>query len=161
MVYILDILKDGLVKAEIVIAGNKDVPLMKDGWSFNWKQLMQENDSRTFFLKTLETPQKVEGAVQLKMENEMLIMNVLEIAPHNIGRKNKKYDYAAGCLIAFCCRESFKLEGHYKGFLTFVSKTSLIKWYSVKYGAVSVLGQRMYIDDKNGLKLIKEYLERK
>jgi hypothetical protein len=112
-------------------------------------------------LKTIEPPQELEGALQLKTENEMLIMDVLEIAPHNIGQKNKKYDYVAGCLIAFACRESFKLEGNYKGFLTFVSKTNLIKWYSDKYGAVLALGQRMYIDDNIGLKLIKEYLERK
>lgn len=161
MIYILDSINDRLVKAEIVVADKNDVPLKKDGWNFNWKQLIQEKDSRTFFLKTIEPPQGVEGALQLKTENEMLIMDVLEIAPHNIGQKNKKYDYVAGCLIAFACRESFKLEGNYKGFLTFVSKTNLIKWYADKYGAVLALGQRMYIDDNIGLKLIKEYLERK
>jgi hypothetical protein len=161
MIYILDTINDRLVKAEIVVAERKDVPLRKDGWNFNWRQLIQEKSSRTFFLKTIEPPHSVEGALNLKIENEMLIMDVLEIAPHNIGRKNKKYDYVAGCLIAFACRESFKLEGNYKGFLTFVSKTSLIKWYSHKYGAAAALGQRMYIDDHVGLKLIKEYLERK
>jgi len=86
---------------------------------------------------------------------------VLEIAPHNIVQRSKKYDYVAGCLIAFANKESFKLEGNYKGFLIFVSKTSLIKWYSKKYGAIAVLGQRMYIDDLVVLKLIKDYLERR
>ena len=161
MIYILDIINNRLVKAEIVVAEKKDVPLKKDGWNFNWKQLIIEKNSQTFFLKTIEQPKGLEGALHLKIENEMLIMDVLEIAPHNIGQKNKKYDYVAGCLIAFGCRESFKLEGDYKGFLTFVSKTNLIKWYSDKYGAVLALGQRMYIDDKTGLKLINEYLERK
>lgn len=161
MVYILDVINERLVKAEIVPAGNNKMPQKKDGWNFNWKQLTQEQNSETFFLKTVDPPQNIEGAIQLKIENEMLIMDVLEVAPHNIGSKNKKYDYVAGCLIAFACRESFKLEGTYKGFLTFVSKTDLIKWYIAKYGATVALGQRMFIDDKKGIQLIEEYLDRK
>ena len=90
----------------------------------------------------------------------MLIMDALELAHHNIGLKNKRYDYVAGCLIAFACRESFKLDGNYKGFLTFVSKTNLIEWYAKKYGAELALGQRMFIDWKNGEKLIEKYLKR-
>ena len=159
MIYILDIINTRLVKAEIVLAVNKDAPLKKDGWNFDWGKLLQDNNSRTYFLKTIELPKSVEGAIQLRIENEMLIMDSLEIASHNIGRKSKKYDYVAGCLIAFACRESFKLEGNYKGFLAFVAKSKLLKWYSDKYGAKIALGQRMYIDDKVGFELIKEYLE--
>lgn len=91
----------------------------------------------------------------------MLIMELLEIAPHNIGSKSKKYDYVAGCLIAFACRKSFQIVGDYKGFLTFVSKTELIEWYIAKYGATLTLGQRMYIDSDVGLVLIDKYLNRK
>lgn len=77
----------------------------------------------------------------------------------HIGSSDKKFEYVAGCLIAFACRESFKIEGSYKGFLTFVSKSNLIEWYKEKYGAIQALGQRMFIEDKIGLKLIKKYLE--
>jgi hypothetical protein len=62
----------------------------------------------------------------------------------------------AGCLIAFGCRESFKIESDYKGFLTFVSKTNLIKWYAEKYGAELALGNRMFIDWENGERLIEK-----
>lgn len=161
MVYILDVQNDQLVKAEIVVPESNEIPLKKDGWNFNWRELSKEKNSQMFILRTIGLTPSVEGALQLKTENEMLIMNVLEIAPHNIGRKNKKYDYVAGCLIAFACKESFKLKSAYKGFLTFMAKSSLIKWYSGKYGAKAGLGQRMYIDSENGLKLIKEYLEKK
>jgi len=161
MVYILDVINDKLVKAEIVVPEQNEIPLKKDGWNFNWRQLSKDQNTRMFVLKTIGLNPSVEGALQLKVENEMLIMNNLEIAPYNIGRKNKKYDYVAGCLIAFACKESFKLKGDYKGFLTFMSKTSLMQWYSKKYGAKVGLGQRMYIDSENGLKLIQEYLERK
>jgi len=161
MVYILDVINDKLARAEIVIPEQNEIPLKKDGWNFNWRELSKEINSSMFILKTIGLNPSVEGALHLKVENEMLIMNVLEIAPHNIGRKNKKYDYVAGCLIAFACKESFKLNGNYKGFLTFMSKTSLMQWYSRKYGANVGLGQRMYIDSESGLRLIEEYLERK
>ena len=161
VVYILDVANDKLVKAGIVVPQSNEIPLKKDGWNFNWKQLNRNKNSRIFVLKTIGITSGVEGALHIIIENDMLIMNVLEIAPHNIGRKNKKYDYVAGCLIAFACKESFKLDGNYKGFLTFMSKTSLMKWYSEKYGAKPGLGQRMYIDSENGLILINKYLERK
>ena len=67
----------------------------------------------------------------------------------------------AGCLIAFACRQSFKLESNYKGFLTFESKTKLIDWYIEKYNAKIAIGQKIYIEPKDGQKLINEYLNRK
>lgn len=161
MIYILDAFIGKLVKAEIIVAERKDAPLKRDGWNFSWIKLLQEENSQVYFLKTIESPKSVEGALQLKIENGMLIMELLEIAPHNIGKENKKYDHVAGCLIAFACRESIKIDGVYTGFLTFVSKTNLIDWYTDKYGAILTLGHRMYIDYNGGLKLIKEYLERK
>jgi hypothetical protein len=161
MVYILETKNKRLIEADIIIAERNNVPLKKDGWNFNWIQLLRETGSQTFVLKTIDGPHSIEGALHLKVENRMMIMDVIEIAPHNIGRKNKKYDYVAGCLIAFACRESFKIEGNYKGFLTFVSKSNLIEWYSYKYGAVLALGQRMFIDSEAGEKLINEYLYKK
>lgn len=160
MVYILDKLNRELVKSEIVPMDTRSVPLKKDGWNFNWRNLFQEKGGQSFVLHTLVSPNQIEGALLLRVENEMLIMDALELAPHNIGQENKRYDYVAGCLIAFACRESFKLEGIYKGFLTFVSKTGLIDWYTQKYGAELALGQRMFIDWKNGEQLIEEYLNR-
>ncbi len=158
MVYILETKSKKLIEADIVAVERKNVPLKKDGWSFNWKQLVQEQNTQTFILKTIELPQSIEGVLHLKVESGMLIMDTVEIAPHNIGRNKKRYDYVAGCLIAFACRESFKIEGSYKGYLTFVSKTNLIKWYSTKYGATLALGQRMFIDSEAGEKLINKYL---
>ena len=161
MPYILDKVNDRLVEAKIVPVKKKDIPLKKDGWNFNWRQLAKEDNAQTFVLRLADPPNSVEGALHLKIEQDMLIMDVLELAPHNIGRANKHYDYVAGCLIAYACRESVKLEGNYKGFLSFVSKTGLIRWYSEKYGAESELGQRMFIDCVKGKSLIDEYLNRK
>ncbi len=160
MIYILDKINGELVKAEIVPMDIGTIPLKKDGWNFNWRSLSKDESAQSYILKTLDSPTPIEGAICLKVEYEMLIMDALELAPHNIGQKNKRYDYVAGCLIAFGCRESFKIEGDYKGFLTFVSKTNLIKWYKEKYGAELALGQRMYIDWENGEKLVEKYLNR-
>lgn len=158
MIKILDKTNDQLVKAEIVPM-NKQIPLKKDGWKFNWRQLSNET-GQTYILRTLQFPFQIEGAVHLKTEYEMLVMNALELAPTNVGRKNKRYDHVAGCLIAYACRESFKIDGDYRGFLTFVSKTELIEWYRLKYGAELAIGQRMFIDWDAGSRLIKKYLQR-
>jgi hypothetical protein len=158
MINILDTISGELVKSEIVVPKTKELPLKKDGWNFNWKQLSK--NGMIYVLRTIDSPENIEGALCLRIEYEMLIMDALELAPHNIGRVKKRYDYVAGCLIAFACRESFKIPGEYQGFLTFVSKTNLIKWYSEKYGAELALGQRMFIDWENGEKLIDKYLNR-
>jgi len=160
MLYILDRINKKFVEAEIIYINKKDAPLKKNGWNFNWRQLANEKNAQTFILRLCDT-KSIQGALHLKVENDILIMDVLEVAPHNIGSQKKQYDYVAGCLIAFACRESFKLESDYKGFLTFVSKSNLIKWYSEKYGAVSTLGQKMYIDWEIGTQLIDKYLNRK
>ncbi len=158
--YILDVANNELVEVEIVPATSAEMPLKKDGWNFNWRQLVKEYNTRTFVLRAKEKSLNVEGVLQLRVENDMLIMDLVEIAPHNIGSKNKIFDYVAGCLIAFACRESFQIEGNYQGFLTFNSKTDLIDLYKNKYGAKLISGQRMYIDSDTGLQLIDEYLNR-
>ena len=160
VVHILDVVNNQLVEAEIVPANGTKIPLKKDGWNFNWKNLIKEKNSEVLVLKLKGVDKSIEGVLQLKIMDEMLVMEVLEIAPHNVGRENRKYNYVAGCLIAFACRESFKLESEYRGFLTFVSKTNLIEWYKKKYKAEQGLGQRMFISAENSLKLIHEYLNR-
>lgn len=160
MIYILDKINGELIESEIVLMDKKAIPLKKDGWNFNWRQLIGAENGRAYVLRTLNSPEQTEGALYLRFDHDMLIMEALELAPYNIGQKNKRYDYVAGCLIAFGCRESFKIESDYKGFLTFVSKTNLIKWYAEKYGAELALGHRMFIDWENGERLIEKYLDR-
>lgn len=157
MVEIFAVSNKRKTKAEIIPANKATMPLKKHGWNFNWRQLIQNEHTKTFILRLVEVPQTVEGVLQLRMEGEMLIMDLVEIAPHNIGR-DKRYKDVAECLIAFACRESFKMEGKYKGYLTFVAKSNLIQWYSSKYGAKQAFGQKMYIDPEKGLELIDKYL---
>lgn len=159
--YILDLQTNSLIAAEIVRATAKDMPLKKDGWNFNWKSTIKKKDTETYVLRIKSNPSAVQGVLHLRKQEGMLIMDLVEIAPHNIGGESKRYDYVAGCLIAFACRESFKLENNYKGFLSFESKTKLIEWYIEKYHAKIAMGQKMYIEPSDGQNLINEYLNKK
>lgn len=158
--YIYDKLKGEFVEAKIVKAEKTSLSLKKNGWQFNWHILHAEKNSETYIIQIREKTGSLEGALNLKIENEMMIMNAVEIAPHNISG-GKKFDHVAGCLIAFACRKSFSVDSDYKGYLTFVAKTELIKLYSEKYGAQLALGQRMFIDPEAGIGLIDKYLNDK
>lgn len=157
MIYLFDKITHELLEAEIVSATENMLLSFESNWNFNWTDLSEKG--KVFLLKLKQRGHQTEGAICLKIINEMLIMEALELAPHNVGT-HKRYDYVAGCLIAFACRESFKLSGAYQGILSFVSKTKLINWYKSKYGAKQALGQRMYIDWKEGKRLIEEYLNK-
>ena len=132
------------------------IPFKKDGWTFNWSKAYKINATSIYGLKELSTD-KIHGLVQLIENDGMLIMELIELAPCNIG-SDKEYENVAGCLIAFGCREALKLNTAYKGFLTFVSKTSLVDLYRTKYHATQTLGTRMYIDPMSGEMLINKYL---
>lgn len=157
-VEILEVGTQKIINAEIIKATKKDVPLRKDGWQFTWRSLFK-TEGADFYKIFQKNPISIEGILMLSMMNEnMLYMNNIEIAPHNLG-KDGRYDNVAGCLIAYGCLKSFELgqEG-YKGYLTFESKTKLIPLYQEKYGATLTMGHRMYIDPDTGISLIKKYL---
>ncbi len=158
-VFILNKNTNQLVEAEIVIGTLQEMPQKKEGWGFDWRTEFQKEDTEVFLLKLLSDA-SVQGVLSLRKEADMLVMDLVEIAPHNKGRENKRYSYVAGCLIAYACKQTFKLEGSYYGYLVFVSKTALIDWYRNNYYAQQAIGQKMFIDSMNGNKLIGEYLNR-
>ena len=159
-VQLLHAKKQELVPAKIEIASQKEMPFKKNGWQFNWKTLYKTEGTEIFKLTTLNTPSVLEGLIMLSlMYGEMLYMDNIEIAPHNIGREGI-HAYSAGCLLAYGCKKGFeKGKGPYRGYLTFESKTQLIPLYQQKYGAVLAKGRRMFIPPEAGLLLINKYLE--
>ena len=88
MVYILDNISKELVEAEIVPLTGDLIPKIEEGWLFDWKKIYQK-EGRVFGLRTLKSPEKIEGAMLLKIEFYMLIMDLLEIAPQNLGKKKQ------------------------------------------------------------------------
>lgn len=158
--YIEETASNRRVEVQILPASKQDLPLKKDGWQFNWRELARKNEEAMFFkLVRKEAPQEIEGMLMLTIAfGEMVQMNNVEIAPHNYGKKGK-YDFVAGCLIAFACYKSFEMrKNHYHGFLSFESKTVLMELYRTKYGASHAMGQRMYFDKRSGNNLIIKYL---
>jgi len=93
-----------------------------------------------------------------KLEAGYFEMTNLELAPANFG-SDGQIDNVAGCLIAYACLLTFKLnEGNYKGYLAFTSKGELIPHYEQNYYAELVYREKMIISPLNGKKLIKKYL---
>ncbi len=160
-VLIYDNVKKKLVPAIIVLARIGDLPFKKDGWSFNWRVAYKNTNSDVHILKLKEDEKSIEGLIQISVFEGVMVMNLLELAPHNIGRNEKRYEYVAGCLISFACYESFKLETNYKGFISFETKKKLRNWYKDNYYAEDAMGKKMFIWPDDGIKLINEYLNRK
>lgn len=159
--FVRDLKDNKLIEAEIVLATYKDMPLMKNGWKFNWRRTFSKKNGSIYVLRLKSNHDLIQGVLYLKQASEMLVMDSIEIAPHNVGKENKRYDYVAGCLIAYACRETFKQSNNYKGFLPFESKTDLIDWYIENYGAKIAMNNKMYFDPTIGRDLIEKYLDRK
>lgn len=157
---IMEIKSQKEVDAVIKRAKSKDMPIKKNGWQFTWRTLYKTEGAEFYKLSLTSDSKQIEGMLMLSvMYDEMLYMNNIEIAPHNLGSKGK-YDNVAGCLIAYGCFKSFELgKNTYKGYLTFESKTKLIPLYQKKYGAILAMGQRMFIEPEVGLELIDKYLK--
>lgn len=145
------------VECDVILLQKQLVPKKKDGWAFDWLKAYKANSKSIYCLKERLT-ERIHGLIQLIEDDGMLIMELIELAPFNIG-SSREFENVAGCLIAFGCRESLKLNTPYKGYLTFVSKTSLIEFYKSKYLATQTIGTRMYIDPNSGEILINKYLQ--
>jgi hypothetical protein len=136
-----------------------EMPLRKDGWQFTWRKLAKIEGAQFYKLTLKQTPQILEGVLMITLLNEeMIYMNNVEVAPHNYGRAGK-YEGVAGSLIAFASLKSFEQgKGPYVGYLSFDSKTELIELYEQGYGATWAMGQKMFIDPGSGKSLMKRYL---
>lgn len=158
-IQLLDTQTNELVEAEISPAIFSEMPLKKDGWQFNWRELFRLKGAMVYKLTLTEPSYETQGMLVLKMLNDETVeMKNIELASQNIG-KNKRFDLVAGCLIAYACFLSFKLgKNGYEGCLTFESKTRLIPHYRDKYRAMQGYGARMFIEVYDSRNLIKEYL---
>ncbi|MBK8704687.1 MAG: hypothetical protein IPN33_14530 [Saprospiraceae bacterium] len=137
------------IEAIITKAEKEDMPLRKDGWQFTWKKLVHTEGAMFYKLTKVATPNEIEGILMLTLINEeLLFMNNIEVAPRNYGSIGK-YDNVAGSLIAFGCYKSFELgKNHYLGFLAFESKTQLIELYEKNTGLRSQWARKCFLIPK-------------
>jgi hypothetical protein len=145
------------------------LPGLHDGWRFAFdKQIAKLSYATAYVIVTEQTQETIEGCMIFQMKNKIIpYMSFVEVAPHN-KTNAKRYDYVAGCLIAFAFRQSIiQGKGDYKAWLTFDvmeekedDQIKLMGMYSLIYGAVRVDETQMYIMDDAGDALIKKYLAR-
>lgn len=139
-------------------AYKKEMPKSNSKWNFDWKALFSKNS----LVFKLSYEDELQGLLKMvKVEEGYYEMSNLELSPENHGSKGK-YNNVAGCLIAFGCLLSFKLNsGSYKGYLAFTSKGELITHYEKHYYAELVYREKMIIFPNNGKERITKYLNLK
>ena len=126
----------------------------KEGWLFDWKAEFQKPDRDVYKLTIVNNQTVVQGLISLTVKTDHVYMHLIESAPFNKG-KNKVYVGVPGNLVAFACRLSF--QRGFEGYLSFLSKTSLINHYEKTLGATHVGGNLMIINTVAALKLINKY----
>ena len=104
---VLKVVTGALVGAQIITGDKIQLPSMQTGWRFNFdkhSQLLAH--AETYVLITDETPDITEACLIFQMiDNKIPYMAFLEVAPHN-RLHPKRYDFLAGCLIAYAFRLS-------------------------------------------------------
>jgi hypothetical protein len=166
-VKILEVSADELQHALIRVGEEKELPSIHNNWRFNFAaQLKKLSHAKAYVLVAAGTPDIIEGCMIFQWIDKVVpYMAYIEIAPYNRG-DNKKYDYVAGCLIAFAFKQTFQSrDPNYKGYLTFdvMEETEqetekLMKIYSQRYNARRSSPTQMVIIDEDGDALVNKYL---
>ncbi len=146
-------------KTEIYPINQKDLKSItkKNGWRFNWSQEFKSIDRSVYKLVIVNNLNIIQGLVSLTPNQDNVFMHLIESAPFNIG-KNKIYEGVPGNLVAFACKQSF-LRGT-EGYVSFRSKTNLIKHYEETLGAIHFGGHLMIINTSAALRLIEKYFDK-
>src|SRR3984957_15886880 len=79
----------------------------KIGWSFNWKQELDNNSREVYKLTITNNPNIIQGLMSFTIKPDHVYMDLLESAPFNLG-KNKLYEGVPGNLVAYACKVSFQ-----------------------------------------------------
>lgn len=155
--------------ADAAIEGRRiQLPGLHEEWLFAFDKHIKLPYASGYVLVTEETRDVIEGSLIFQMKDKVIpYMAYVEVAPHN-KEHPKRYDYVAGCLIAFAFQQSLVHgKDHFKGLLSFDvrekkkgDEIKLMRLYSMKYGAVRAGETLMYIMDDAGHALVNEYLKR-
>lgn len=163
---LINIVTGERLRAVIELLGPKDLKIIKKDKDrfdkFDWSKY---KDQSVYKLR-LKDDDVILGLMCLidhaDIETNAVQIELLEVSDDNIGA-SKKIDRIGGCLIAYACRESFRL-GH-DGCVFLIPKTDLVDHYAEKYGFIhfpmKTIGRPeglMILYDKQARGLIHEYL---
>ena len=128
----------------------------KNGWNFNWKEEFSDDAKEVYKLTITNNKDIIQGLISFSVRKDHIFMNLLESAPFNIGR-NKLYEGVPGNLVAYACKVSFQ-QG-FEGFVSFTSKTNLIRHYEKTLGAYHFGGHLMILNTHAAQFLIDKYFK--
>ena len=128
----------------------------KNGWKFNWKQELTNNNREVYKLTIVNNPHIIQGLISFTIKTDHIYMDLIESAPFNLGR-NKIYEGVAGNLVAFACKVSF--QRGFDGFLSFTAKTKLIEHYEKTLGAYHFGNHLMILETKASTILVDKYFK--
>lgn len=142
-------------KTEVLQLTSEDLKsLKKSEWLFNWKTEAKQLDRTVYKLVIVDNPAIIQGLISLQDRGDHIFMPLIESNKFNKGAR-KVYLGVPGNLIAFACKLSF--HKGYLGYVSFESKTKLIRHYQKTLGAHVLFGNIMAFDTKAANKLIEQY----
>jgi hypothetical protein len=130
--------------------------IKKSHWLLDWHLELKTEGREVFKLTTVQNPTIIHGLISLTDNHDHVFLNLIENARYNKGEK-KLYRGVAGNLVAFACKTAF--ERKYDGVVAFVAKTQLIEHHQATLGAKTFAGNRMFIDTREALTLVKHYFK--
>lgn len=126
----------------------------KNGWQFDWKLEFKQPQRDVYKLTIVNNQKIIQGLISLEVKSDHVYMHLVENAPFNKGN-SKIYAGVPGNLVAFACKLSFQ-RGH-EGYVSFLSKSQLVKHYIDSLGATHFGERIMIIDTIAALKLLNKY----
>ena len=132
--------------------------IKKKDWLFDWHKELKDDSFEVYKMTTVENKHIIHGLISLQKREDFIFISLVESAHFNRG-KDKVYLGVGGNLFAFACKTSKDIG--FDGFVSFISKTSLMEYYNKTLGATKAIGQRMVIVEKDAEVLINRYFKHK
>jgi hypothetical protein len=128
--------------------------ITKRSYFFDWKSAKEEC---LVFKLMIEGQTGIAGLMALKAYPEEMRYEIklICVSRENKGR-HKKYDWIAGCLIAYACREA-RLHYTIAACVSLIPKTGIKNHYMEKYGMLNA-GWQLFLEGKSLDQMILNYL---
>lgn len=153
---IVNVISGEVFETEFKRVAKKEIK--KKDWQFDWNLELKDKNCQVFKMTTTENDDIIQGLISFSIQSNFIFVNLVENAKFNKG-KEKLYEGVGGNMFAFACKISKDLG--YGGFVSFISKTSLMEYYNRALGAEKTIGQRMVILDIGAEILIEKYFKKK
>lgn len=128
-------------------------------WLFDWSKT--EKKGYKILALYVEGDNRIQGAISIREnpQNMSIEIDIVESAPFNSSYnkkvKDKEYNEVGICLFTEVCKRSFEIG--YDGYVEFIAKSNLVKYYMDNMRAIPIDAQRMYINTSGAKWLIEKY----